>query len=590
MSRAIGIDLGTTNSCMSVLEDGVPVIITSSEGLRTTPSVVAFTNKGEILVGAPAKRQAVTNPDHTFTSIKRRMGTGDRFNIDGRKFSPEEISAMIIRKLKKDAGDYFGEEVTDAVITVPAYFTDAQRQATKDAGRIAGLNVMRIINEPTAAAFAYGLDNGQPQKVLVYDLGGGTFDVSIIEIGEGLIEVLATSGDNHLGGDDFDARLAQYIVSEFERTEHVNIRKDQAAMQRVAEEAEKVKIALSSLTQTQINLPFLSMDGGKPHHLDMTITRVKFEELTRDLVDRTAVPVQNALRDAGINPGDLSRVLLVGGSTRIPAVQEKVRRMLGMEPSRSVNPDECVAMGAAIQAGKLSGNLPAASSAASMILMDVTPLSLSIETVGGIATRLIERNTTIPARHSQIFTTAANFQSSVEIKVYQGERQFVRDNTLLGNFQLKGIKRALAGVPQIEVTFDIDVNGILTVSAKDLCTGKAQQVTITSRSNLSEEEISRAIREAQEYEQDDGRRKSYFDLHQDTENYLAKVQQNYENSRKNIAWAQRRELKGAISRLCHTLSRMRPVSMTQEDADELSQERQELEQIIRNTAGMQEQS
>ncbi len=590
MSRAIGIDLGTTNSCMSVLEDGVPVIITSSEGLRTTPSVVAFTNKGEILVGAPAKRQAVTNPDHTFTSIKRRMGTGDRFNIDGRKFSPEEISAMIIRKLKKDAGDYFGEEVTDAVITVPAYFTDAQRQATKDAGRIAGLNVMRIINEPTAAAFAYGLDNGQPQKVLVYDLGGGTFDVSIIEIGEGLIEVLATSGDNHLGGDDFDARLAQYIVSEFERTEHVNIRKDQAAMQRVAEEAEKVKIALSSLTQTQINLPFLSMDGGKPHHLDMTITRVKFEELTRDLVDRTAVPVQNALRDAGINPGDLSRVLLVGGSTRIPAVQEKVRRMLGMEPSRSVNPDECVAMGAAIQAGKLSGNLPAASSAASMILMDVTPLSLSIETVGGIATRLIERNTTIPARHSQIFTTAANFQSSVEIKVYQGERQFVRDNTLLGNFQLKGIKRALAGVPQIEVTFDIDVNGILTVSAKDLGTGKAQQVTITSRSNLSEEEISRAIREAQEYEQDDGRRKSYFDLHQDTENYLAKVQQNYENSRKNIAWAQRRELKGAISRLCHTLSRMRPVSMTQEDADELSQERQELEQIIRNTAGMQEQS
>ncbi len=590
MSRAIGIDLGTTNSCMSVLEDGVPVIITSSEGLRTTPSVVAFTNKGEILVGASAKRQAVTNPDHTFTSIKRRMGTGDRFNIDGRKFSPEEISAMIIRKLKKDAGDYFGEEVTDAVITVPAYFTDAQRQATKDAGRIAGLNVMRIINEPTAAAFAYGLDNGQPQKVLVYDLGGGTFDVSIIEIGEGLIEVLATSGDNHLGGDDFDARLAQYIVSEFERTEHVNIRKDQAAMQRVAEEAEKVKIALSSLTQTQINLPFLSMDGGKPHHLDMTITRVKFEELTRDLVDRTAVPVQNALRDAGINPGDLSRVLLVGGSTRIPAVQEKVRRMLGMEPSRSVNPDECVAMGAAIQAGKLSGNLPAASSAASMILMDVTPLSLSIETVGGIATRLIERNTTIPARHSQIFTTAANFQSSVEIKVYQGERQFVRDNTLLGNFQLKGIKRALAGVPQIEVTFDIDVNGILTVSAKDLGTGKAQQVTITSRSNLSEEEISRAIREAQEYEQDDGRRKSYFDLHQDTENYLAKVQQNYENSRKNIAWAQRRELKGAISRLCHTLSRMRPVSMTQEDADELSQERQELEQIIRNTAGMQEQS
>ncbi len=590
MSRAIGIDLGTTNSCMSVLEDGVPVIITSSEGLRTTPSVVAFTNKGEILVGAPAKRQAVTNPDHTFTSIKRRMGTGDRFNIDGRKFSPEEISAMIIRKLKKDAGDYFGEEVTDAVITVPAYFTDAQRQATKDAGRIAGLNVMRIINEPTAAAFAYGLDNGQPQKVLVYDLGGGTFDVSIIEIGEGLIEVLATSGDNHLGGDDFDARLAQYIVSEFERTEHVNIRKDQAAMQRVAEEAEKVKIALSSLTQTQINLPFLSMDGGKPHHLDMTITRVKFEELTRDLVDRTAVPVQNALRDAGINPGDLSRVLLVGGSTRIPAVQEKVRRMLGMEPSRSVNPDECVAMGAAIQAGKLSGNLPAASSAASMILMDVTPLSLSIETVGGIATRLIERNTTIPARHSQIFTTAANFQSSVEIKVYQGERQFVRDNTLLGNFQLKGIKRALAGVPQIEVTFDIDVNGILTVSAKDLGTGKAQQVTITSRSNLSEEEISRAIREAQEYEQDDGRRKSYFDLHQDTENYLAKVQQNYENSRKNIAWAQRRELKGAISRLRHTLSRMRPVSMTQEDADELSQERQELEQIIRNTAGMQEQS
>ena len=553
MSRAIGIDLGTTNSCVAVLEGGEPAIITSAEGLRTTPSIVAFTKKGERLVGAPAKRQAVTNAERTISSIKRQMGTNYRADIDGKRYSPQEISAMILRKLKKDAQDYLGETVTDAVITVPAYFNDAQRQATKDAGRIAGLNVTRIINEPTAAAFAYGLNNGEDQKVLVYDLGGGTFDVSVIEIGDGLIEVLSTSGDNHLGGDDFDDRLTDYLLAEFKASDHIDLSHDEAAVQRVREGAEKAKIELSSSTSTTVNLPFLTMVKDMPH--------------------------QNALRDAGITARDLSKVLLVGGSTRIPAVQDKVRRMLGMEPSKGINPDECVAMGAAIQAGKLSGSLPENSAASSIILMDVTPLSLSIETVGGIATHLIERNTTIPARHSQIFTTAANFQTSVDIKVYQGERQFVKDNTLLGNFKLSGIKRAMAGVPQIEVTFDIDVNGILTVAAKDMGTGKAQQITITSRSNLSEEEIQQAVREAEMYEQEDGERKGYYELHSESEVLIAKTEQALKKAGKQLDRSEKHQIKSAMNQLKKSVVKMKPMKMQENDAHQLQSEKEILENL-----------
>lgn len=586
MSRIIGIDLGTTNSCVAVLEGGEPTIITSAEGLRTTPSVVAFTKKGERLVGAPAKRQAVTNAERTISSIKREMGTNYRIDIDGRKYSPQEISAMILRKLKRDAQDYLGEEVTDAVITVPAYFNDAQRQATKDAGRIAGLNVARIINEPTAAAFAYGLNNGEDQKVLVYDLGGGTFDVSIIEIGDGLIEVLSTSGDNHLGGDDFDERLTRYLIDEFKRSDHIDLSRDVAAVQRIREEAEKAKIELSSSTTTTVNLPFLTVVKDTPHHMNITLTRAKFDELTHDLVDRTAGPVQNALKDAGITARDLSKVLLVGGSTRIPAVQEKVRRMLGMEPSKGINPDECVAMGASIQAGKLGGNLPENSTANSMILMDVTPLSLSIETVGGIATRLIGRNTTIPARHSQIFTTAANFQTSVDIKVYQGERQFVKDNTLLGNFRLSGIKRAMAGVPQIEVTFDIDVNGILTVAAKDMGTGKAQQITITSRSNLSEEEIQRAVHEAEMYEQEDGARKGYFDLHSEAEVLIAKTEQALKTAGKKIDRQEKHQIKAALNQLKKSVVKLKPAKMQESEAEQLRRDKEALENITGNLFSM----
>ena len=586
MSRIIGIDLGTTNSCVAVLEGGEPTIITSAEGLRTTPSVVAFTKKGERLVGAPAKRQAVTNAERTISSIKREMGTNYRIDIDGRKYSPQEISAMILRKLKRDAQDYLGEEVTDAVITVPAYFNDAQRQATKDAGRIAGLNVARIINEPTAAAFAYGLNNGEDQKVLVYDLGGGTFDVSIIEIGDGLIEVLSTSGDNHLGGDDFDERLTRYLIDEFKRSDHIDLSRDVAAVQRIREEAEKAKIELSSSTTTTVNLPFLTVVKDTPHHMNITLTRAKFDELTHDLVDRTAGPVQNALKDAGITARDLSKVLLVGGSTRIPAVQEKVRRMLGMEPSKGINPDECVAMGASIQAGKLGGNLPENSTANSMILMDVTPLSLSIETVGGIATRLIGRNTTIPARHSQIFTTAANFQTSVDIKVYQGERQFVKDNTLLGNFRLSGIKRAMAGVPQIEVTFDIDVNGILTVAAKDMGTGKAQQITITSRSNLSEEEIQRAVNEAEMYEQEDGARKGYFDLHSEAEVLIAKTEQALKTAGKKIDRQEKHQIKAALNQLKKSVVKLKPAKMQESEAEQLRRDKEALENITGNLFSM----
>ena len=579
MKRYVGIDLGTTNSCAAVMEGGEPCIIPNSEGQRTTPSVVAFTKKGERLVGEPAKRQAALNADRTIFSIKRDMGSDHRINIDGHKFSPQEISAVILRKLKKDAQDYLGEPVTDAVITVPAYFNDAQRQATKDAGRIAGLNVMRIINEPTSAAFAYGLNNEQAQKVLVYDLGGGTFDVSIIEIGDGLIEVLSTSGDNHLGGDDFDNRLADYMADEFKKKEGADIRSDPAAMQRVREEAERVKKELSTAATANVSLPFLSVVHGTPHHLEMTVSRAQFEQLTHDLIERTSVPVQNAMRDAGITARDLSKVLLVGGSTRIPAVQEKVRRMLGKEPSRNINPDECVAMGAAIQAGKLGGDLPAASAANAMILMDVTPLSLSIETVGGIATKLIDRNTTIPAKHSQIFTTASNFQTSVEIKVYQGERQFVKDNTLIGNFRLGGIKRAMAGMPQIEVTFDIDVNGILTVSARDLGTGKAQHITITSNSNLSEDEIQAAIHDAEVYESEDGERRKYFDLHSQAENLAAMAERNLRAEKKNLTRQDKHEIKSALSALKKSLVRLKPLKMNQEDADTLQSETDRLQEL-----------
>ena len=515
MGTVIGIDLGTTNSCVAVIEGDTPTVITSKEGYRTTPSVVAFTKSKELIVGDAAKRQAAVNSDRTIFSIKRHMGTDYRKKIDGKYYTPQEISAFILMKLKKDAEDFLGQPVTDAVVTVPAYFTDAQRQATKDAGKIAGLNILRIINEPTSAALAYGLDNGTAQKVLVYDLGGGTFDVSVIDIGDNVIEVLATSGDNHLGGDDFDERIVNYLVEQFKISDGINLSKDVSAMQRLREEAEKAKKELSSSVTTNINLPFIAMSKDGPHHIDITLSRQTFDELTADLVDRTITPVENALHDAGLSKTDINMVLLVGGSTRIPAVADKVRQLMGKEPSRNLNPDECVALGAAVQGGKLGNQLQAGSAASEIILMDVTPMSLSIETMGGIASRLIERNTTIPTRHSQIFTTAGNFQTSVDIKVFQGERKFTRDNKLLGNFRLNGIKRAMAGVPQIEVTFDIDVNGIVNVSAKDLGTGREQSITITSSSNMTEEEIAKARWEAEVYSKQDEAYQSFIDIRED---------------------------------------------------------------------------
>ena len=493
MRKIIGIDLGTTNSCVAVMEGGEATVITNSEGQRTTPSVVAFTRDGDRLVGDGAKRQAVTNASRTVSSIKRDMGTDRRIDIDGRRLSPPEISAMILRKLKKDAESYLGCSVSDAVITVPAYFTDAQRQATKDAGRIAGLNVERIVNEPTAAALAYGLESQAQQKVMVFDLGGGTFDVSIIEIGGGVIEVIAVAGDNRLGGDDFDEAVAQYLVKEFRHTDGIDLSQARVAMQRIREAAEKAKKELSTASSTNINLPFITMGKNGARHMDINLTRSKFNELTYELVERTRGPVELALSDAGLRASQLDKVLLVGGSTRIPAVQDKVRQITGREPARSLNPDECVALGAAIQGGKLAGE----AGLNEVLLMDVTPMSLSIETLGGVATKLIEKNSTIPTRYSQIFTTAANFQTSVDIRVLQGERHFARDNKLLGTFRLDGIKRALRGIPQIEVTFDIDANGILNVSAKDLGTGREQHITITGSSNLSEDEIVRAIRDNQ---------------------------------------------------------------------------------------------
>ena len=513
MSKIIGIDLGTTNSCVGVMEGGQPTVIANAEGARTTPSVVAFTKTGERLVGEPAKRQAVTNADKTISSIKRHMGTDYRVTIYDKKYSPQEISAMILQKLKSDAENYLGEKVTEAVITVPAYFNDAQRQATKDAGKIAGLDVKRIINEPTAAALAYGLDNEKEQKIMVYDLGGGTFDVSVIEIGDGVIEVLSTAGDNRLGGDDFDQKVADYMIAEFKKAEGVDLSADKMAMQRIKEAAEKAKKELSSATTTNINLPFISMNANGPLHFDMNLTRAKFDELTHDLVERTAEPVRRALSDAGINASELGQVLLVGGSTRIPAVQDKVKALTGKEPSKSLNPDECVALGASVQGGKLAGD----AGAGDILLLDVTPLSLSIETMGGVATRLIERNTTIPTKKSQIFSTAADNQTAVDINVVQGERQFARDNKSLGQFRLDGIPPARRGVPQIEVTFDIDANGIVNVSAKDLGTGKEQHITITAGSNMSDDEIDKAVREAAEFEAQDKKRKEAVDTKNDAD-------------------------------------------------------------------------
>ena len=521
MAKTIGIDLGTTNSCVAVIEGGEPVVIPNAEGARTTPSVVAFSKDGERMVGQVAKRQAITNPDKTVSSIKREMGTSYKVSIDGKQYTPQEISAMILSKLKADAEAYLGEKVTQAVITVPAYFTDAQRQATKDAGKIAGLDVKRIINEPTAAALAYGLDNENEQKIMVYDLGGGTFDVSVIEIGDGVIEVLATSGDNRLGGDDFDKKIMDYMVADFKGKTGIDLSNDKMAMERVKAEAEDAKKKLSSATQVEISIPFITANEQGPQHLNMTLTKAKFDELTRDLVERTAVPVQNALKDAGITAAELSKVLLVGGSTRIPAVQDKVKQLTGHEPSKKMNPDECVALGASIQGGKLAGD----AGAGEILLLDVTPLSLSIETMGGIATRLIERNTTIPTKKSQIFSTAADNQTAVDINVVQGERQFARDNKSLGQFRLDGIPPARRGVPQIEVTFDIDANGIVNVSAKDLGTGKEQHITITAGSNMSDEDIDKAVKEAAEYEAQDKKRKEGIDAKNEADAMVSQTEQ-----------------------------------------------------------------
>jgi molecular chaperone DnaK len=545
MGKIIGIDLGTTNSCVAVMEGGKPTVIANQEGARTTPSVVAFTKTGERLVGEPAKRQAVTNADNTISSIKRHMGTDFKKAIEDKQYSPQQISAMILQKLKTDAEGYLGEKVTEAVITVPAYFNDAQRQATKDAGKIAGLDVKRIINEPTAAALAYGLDNEHEQKIMVYDLGGGTFDVSIIEIGDGVIEVLATSGDNRLGGDDFDQKVTDWMLAEFKKAEGVDLSTDKMALQRLKEAAEKAKKELSSATTTNINLPFITATADGPKHFDMNLTRAKFDELTHDLVERTALPVQNALKDAGISSSELGQVLLVGGSTRIPAVQDKVKQLTGKEPSKSLNPDECVAIGASIQGGKLAGD----AGAGEILLLDVTPLSLSIETMGGVATRLIERNTTIPTKKSQIFSTAADNQTAVDINVVQGERQFAKDNKSLGQFRLDGIPPARRGVPQIEVTFDIDANGIVNVSAKDLGTGKEQRITITAGSNMSDNDIDKAVKEAAEFEAQDKKRKDAIDTRNDADSFVFQTEKALEEVGANIDAADKSAVEADLSAL-----------------------------------------
>ena len=573
MSKIIGIDLGTTNSCVAVMEGGKPVVIANTEGARTTPSVVAFTKTGERLVGEPAKRQAVTNSEKTISSIKREMGTDYKVAIDDKKYSPQEISAMILQKLKSDAENYLGEKVTEAVITVPAYFNDAQRQATKDAGKIAGLDVKRIINEPTAAALAYGLDNEKEQKIMVYDLGGGTFDVSIIEIGDGVIEVLATAGDNRLGGDDFDQKITEYMLSEFKRTEGVDLSGDKMAMQRLKEAAEKAKKELSSATTTNINLPFITATAEGPKHFDMNLTRAKFDELTHDLVERTANPVQAALRDAGITASELGKVLLVGGSTRIPAVQDKVKQLTGHEPSKNLNPDECVALGASIQGGKLAGD----AGAGDILLLDVTPLSLSIETMGGVATRLIERNTTIPTKKSQIFSTAADNQTAVDINVVQGERQFAKDNKSLGQFRLDGIPPARRGVPQIEVTFDIDANGIVNVSAKDLGTGKEQHITITAGSNMSDSDIEKAVKEAAEFEAQDKKRKEGIDARNDADSMVFQTEKALEEVGAQLDAADKSAVEAEISSLKAVLDRTaNQPELSDADIDELKSGKEKL--------------
>jgi len=572
MSKIIGIDLGTTNSCVAVMEGGQPTVITNTEGSRTTPSVVAFTKTGERIVGEPAKRQAVTNSDKTISSIKRHMGTDFRVAIDDKKYTPQEISAMILQKLKADAEAYLGEKVTEAVITVPAYFNDAQRQATKDAGKIAGLDVKRIINEPTAAALAYGLDNEKEQKIMVYDLGGGTFDVSIIEIGEGVIEVLATSGDNRLGGDDFDERITRYMIDEFKKQEGVDLSLDKMSLQRLKEAAEKAKKELSSATTTNINLPFITATAEGPKHFDMNLTKAKFDELTHDLVERTAIPVQNALRDAGITASELSKVLLVGGSTRIPAVQDKVRMLTGHEPSKSLNPDECVALGASIQGGKLAGD----TGAGDILLLDVTPLTLSIETMGGVATHLIERNTTIPTKKSQVFSTAADNQTAVDINVVQGERQFAKDNKTLGQFRLDGIPPARRGVPQIEVTFDIDANGIVNVSAKDLGTGREQHITITAGSNLSDDEINRAVKEAAEYEAQDKKRKEAVETRNDADAMVFQTEKALEEVGDKVDATQKSEVEADLAHLKDLIAKSNPEVMSDGEVADIKAAKEKL--------------
>ena len=572
MSKIIGIDLGTTNSCVAVMEGGKATVVTNTEGSRTTPSVVAFTKSGERLVGEPAKRQAVTNADRTISSIKRHMGSDYRVEVDGKKYSPQEISAMILQKLKADAENYLGEKVTEAVITVPAYFNDAQRQATKDAGKIAGLDVKRIINEPTAAALAYGLDNDKEQKIMVYDLGGGTFDVSIIEIGDGVIEVLATNGDNRLGGDDFDKKVTDYMIEDFKKKEGIDLSNDKMALQRLREAAEKAKKELSSSTTTNINLPFITANETGPKHFEMDLTRAKFDELTHDLVERTVIPVQNALKDAGLTAADLSKVLLVGGSTRMPAVQDKVKQLTGHEPSKTLNPDECVALGASIQGGKLAGD----AGAGDILLLDVTPLSLSIETLGGVATKLIERNTTIPTKKSQVFSTAADNQTAVDIHVVQGERQFAKDNKSLGQFRLDGIPPARRGVPQIEVTFDIDANGIVNVSAKDLGTGKEQHITITSGSNMSDSEIDKAVKEAAEYEAQDKKKKEAIDTRNDADAMVFQTEKAMEEVGDKIDAADKSAVEADLKELKELIEKTNPEDMTDAQIDELKAGKEKL--------------
>ena len=572
MGKIIGIDLGTTNSCVAVMEGGKPTVITNAEGMRTTPSVVAFTKTGERVIGEPAKRQAVTNAEKTIASIKRHMGTDYKVQIDDKAYSPQEISAMILQKLKSDAENYLGEKVTEAVITVPAYFNDAQRQATKDAGKIAGLDVKRIINEPTAAALAYGLDNEKEQKIMVYDLGGGTFDVSIIEIGDGVIEVLSTAGDNKLGGDDFDNVITQYMLDEFKKQEGVDLSTDKMAMQRLKEAAEKAKKELSSATTTNINLPFITATAEGPKHFDMNLTRAKFDELTAHLVERTAGPVNSALNDAGMTASELSKVLLVGGSTRIPAVQDKVQQLTGKEPFKGINPDECVAIGASVQGGKLAGD----AGAGDILLLDVTPLSLSIETMGGVATRLIERNTTIPTKKSQIFSTAEDNQSAVDINVVQGERQFAKDNKSLGRFRLDGIAPARRGVPQIEVTFDIDANGIVNVSAKDLGTGKEQHITITAGSNMSDEDIDKAVKEAAEFEAADKKRKEAIDARNEADSIVFQTEKALEEAGNKVDPTEKAAVEADLKDLKDLVEATKDQDMTDAQVEDLKAKKDKL--------------